>query len=489
MTQDRAGAIVTRDHRGTVVTYPAPQGEALSTDYVVTVNGQPVDVYTARVNDPPFDHLDYGGTYSFVQFDFDGRATIRVHSPGDLALQSAPDLGPVDEGLPVEERLEGRYMQGARIRPLSKGIRHALVDENTTTLNLDEPCQLAFEPGGYTTSDGKRRPLLILANPLEVDPPEEDDPNVIYYGPGIHRPEGGVVEVKSGQTLYIAGGAVVQAAIVVRDAEGVTIRGRGILCGNAWPHLKGPQRWLVNLVGSRNVTVEGIVLRGSYAWTLVPCNCDHVAIRNVKICGGRVFNDDGINPCNSRHVTIRDCFIRSDDDCLALKGLEREWGDVADIRVECCVLWCDRARVTLLGHESRAPHMRDILYRDIDVLHYVQKIFLLEPGEEMILENVRFENWRIHGEGQKMLAVIRPTLNRYMRTRSAGHIRAVRFQDIKISGQPGKCQVVVEGYDAEHQAVDVSFDNVRILGEPLSRESPNVRLGSDAFIDGITFKS
>lgn len=32
-------------------------------------------------------------------------------------------------------------------------------------------------------------------------------------------------------------------------------------------------------------------------------------------------NDDGINPCNSQDVLITDCFIRSDDDCVALKGL------------------------------------------------------------------------------------------------------------------------------------------------------------------------
>ena len=37
-----------------VVTYPAPAGEALSDDYKVQVAGQRVDVYMARVLDPPF---------------------------------------------------------------------------------------------------------------------------------------------------------------------------------------------------------------------------------------------------------------------------------------------------------------------------------------------------------------------------------------------------------------------------------------------------
>ena len=37
-----------------VVTYPAPAGETLSTIYQVEAGGQKVDVYSARVLDPPF---------------------------------------------------------------------------------------------------------------------------------------------------------------------------------------------------------------------------------------------------------------------------------------------------------------------------------------------------------------------------------------------------------------------------------------------------
>jgi len=92
-------------------------------------------------------------------------------------------------------------------------------------LNLEKPCILSFEP------EGKRHPLLIFANPIEADIPQRNDPNIIYYGPGIHKPAGSVINLKSNQTLYLAGGAVVQAGINVLDSENVTIRGRGILDG------------------------------------------------------------------------------------------------------------------------------------------------------------------------------------------------------------------------------------------------------------------
>ena len=103
-----------------------------------------------------------------------------------------------------------------------------------------------------------------------------------------------------------------------------------------------------------------------------------------------------------RTCKSRDCFIRSDDDCIALKGLDFQAANsnVEHITVENCVLWCDRARVFLLGHESRAAFMRDVTLRNLDIIHFAMTPFLMEPGEDMCLENVHIENVRLYGEGQ-----------------------------------------------------------------------------------------
>src|SRR5512141_2834164 len=65
-----------------VVTYPAPQGETLSSDYEVRIGTNQVDVYTARVLDPPFaeKEWDYGGNYSFANFDLSGPVEVRITS-------------------------------------------------------------------------------------------------------------------------------------------------------------------------------------------------------------------------------------------------------------------------------------------------------------------------------------------------------------------------------------------------------------------------
>jgi len=448
-----------------VVTYPAPHGEPLSQDYTLEVNGEPVAIYLAKLadvqNPPPWALKpgQLGGPYSFAYFDFSGSVTLKITS-----LKK-----PLDKLV---------------IRP-SYGIR-PVVQGNTVTFTLDQPRKISIEP------DGVREPLLVFANPLEIDPPRKGDPGVIYYGPGIHKPVN--IKVSSGQTLYLAGGAIVKGGVAV-SGRNVKIRGRGILCGNDWPWRKGPGR-LLGMNDAVNVSVEGIILRGAWSWTLPIYNCHSVNITNVKICGGRNPNDDGINPCNSQHVVIRDCFIRTDDDCIAIKGIKFGTANdnVEHILVEDCLLWCDRARVFLLGHEGRAPFMRHIVLRNLDILHFNMTPFLFEPGEEMCIEDVLVENVRLNatkGGGPKQiyrnLIALHPVVNQYMRNKVPGRIKNITFRNVTLAGQQEQngYSVWVKGADATHTVTDVIFDNVTWFGRVLEQNDPQVRI--EANTENIRF--
>src|SRR5210317_1478950 len=63
-----------------IVTYPAPDEELSPSDYQVQVADQKIDTYTARVLDPPFagKRWDYGGAYSFANFDMSGSVVVRI---------------------------------------------------------------------------------------------------------------------------------------------------------------------------------------------------------------------------------------------------------------------------------------------------------------------------------------------------------------------------------------------------------------------------
>jgi len=437
-----------------VVTYPTPASEALSDDYEVHAAGRQVDTYMARVLDPPFagKQWDYGGSYSFANFDMSGPVSVRIVSK--------------------------RSLRNVVIRPQSSGIQPILEDDYTLKLTMDRPRKLSVEP------DGKKGPLLLFANPLETNTPKPGDEGVIYFGPGVHKPEKIVME--SNQTLYLAGGSVVKAEVLAQGAN-IQIRGRGILDGSDWEWRKGPVGNLIAIRNSSDVEVNGITLRGSSHWTIVPKNSQRVTIRNVKLCNSRVQNDDGINPCNSQDVLITDCFIRSDDDCVALKGLDFSApnSNVERITVENSVLWCDRARIFLLGHESRAAFMRNVTLRNLDIIHFSMTAFLLEPGEDMRLEDITIENIRIHGEGQKELIRLRPVVNQYMHKKVPGFIRDVRFRDVAVGGQVGDYLVQIEGVDAEHDVRDVSFENVSIIGSQLAEGSSRVRIGK--YTENVSF--
>jgi hypothetical protein len=433
---------------GKVVTYAAPAGETLSTDYHVEAGGQKVDVYTARVLDPPFagKGYDYGGPYSFANFDMSGPVTVKITSE--------------------------RSLRNTVIRPESAKVRMTVVDDHTLSLALDRPCKLSVEP------DGKKGPLLLFANPLETDAPKQGDADVVYFGPGAHKPE--KIALESNQTLYLAGGAVVKAEVLATGSN-IKIRGRGILDGSDWEWRKGPVGNLIAIRNSTDVEVRDITLRGSSHWTIVPRNSRNVTIRNVKLCNSRVQNDDGINPCNSQEVLITDCFIRSDDDCVALKGLDYSApnSNVERITVENSTLWCDRARIFLLGHESRAAYMRNVTLRNLDIIHFTRTAFLYEPGEDMRLEAITATDIRINGEGQREFIRLRPTVNQYMRKKVPGFIKGIRFQNVTLEGKPGEYLVQIQGADPEHDVQDVTLENVSIVGEMLTRESNRVKIGEN----------
>jgi hypothetical protein len=347
-----------------------------------------------------------------------------------------------------------------------------LENDHTLIVLLPGPSKLSIEP------DGKKGPLLLFANPLEQNAPLSNSPGVIYFGPGIH--EAGRIELTNNQTLYLAGGSVVKGGVVAQG-ENIHILGRGILDGSDWAWLKGPTPDVVQIHGT-NVEVSGITIRGASHWTIVPDASRWVTIRNVKLCGSRVQNDDGIDPCNSQDVLISDCFIRSDDDCIALKGLNFDApnSNIERITIENSVLWCDRARVFLLGHESRAKFMRAITLRNLDIIHFAMVPFLLEPGEEMMLQDVNIEDVRINGEGQQELIRLKPTVNQYMHNKVPGHIQGVHFRSLSLSGEPGVYKVQIIGADERHKVEDVTFENVDFCGEKLAADASRVHTGPHA---------
>jgi polygalacturonase len=264
------------------------------------------------------------------------------------------------------------------------------------------------------------------------------------------------------------------------------------------------------------VTVEGIVIKDGWSWTFVPGGCDQVHIDNVKLLSARVENGDGFDIVNSRNVTIMHCFVRSDDDCVTPKGMGARWqgfygesGDgrsttnpaqglpVDNLRVENCILWSDRAHIWRIGCESQAEAFRNLVFRNIEVMHFpdlwtpdeVPFCISLEPSEDMVQENILFEDIRIRTSGQRGFIDVRPKVTQWARRPVPGRIQNVVFRNVSFTGPASKPpgRIRVSGPGPDHAVANVRFENVTRNGELVTEKSSGVELLG--FVHGVSFGS
>ncbi len=332
---DRAEAAVGTGIR----TWPAPDGEALSEHYELRVNGQAVPVYACRVSAVPFNQVWPGYQRPLDQTELAGFACWDMQDPVKVEVQSR------------------RAVQSVVVRPASLGIR-PVIEKNCIAFTLERPGPVIVEVNGM------HHALHLFASLPEKDAPAPDALGVRYFGPGVHRP--GKMELRSNESVYLAGGAVVYGSVHARGATNIRIAGRGILDVSPFP--RGEGGGAVRLSDCSQVSIEGIVMRDPDVWCCSLFGCRQVTVAGVKLIGLWRYNADGIDVCNSQDVEVRDCFVRAFDDALVIKGLKfgaNSFDDrpVRNIRFRRCVVWCDWGRAMEIGAETCAPDRRRGLRR------------------------------------------------------------------------------------------------------------------------------
>ncbi|MGO9203003.1 MAG: glycosyl hydrolase family 28 protein [Limisphaerales bacterium] len=457
---------------GAVRVYPAPAEEALSKDFTVQVEGEPVPVYVAKVAprdperrwkamDDKVHSAEYFETASFAYFDMQGTVTVTVTCP--------------------------EVIQSARVLPSSWKIA-PVVRGKSLSLTITEPRPLTIEVNGDWVGS-----LHLFANPPDADAPKPGDPNVLYFGPGIH--EVSHLVVTNGQTVYVAGGAVVRG--VVRPEEpfqvsgysglrtysptfalkgtNITFRGRGIVDGSRCPtHARN-----LLLVQGKDITLEGVILRDSSTWNIPIRRSERVTARNLKLLGCRA-NSDGIDICNSQDVTVEGCFIRTLDDLIVVKT-DKGQGEARRIVARNCVLWNEVAHALSIGAELR-ENVDDVRFINCDVIHdkgreWTLRIYHCDSAR---ISNVRFENLRVEESARLISLWIDKAV--WTRDRERGHIDGVVFKNIRAVADP--LRVELKGFDDTHAVENVLFQDVVVNGKVLSPAA----VKTNAFVRNTAFE-
>ncbi|MDR2956158.1 MAG: endo-polygalacturonase [Prevotella sp.] len=452
--------------------YQAPDGEELSSMYEVTVEGSKIPVYPVKVGaeeqgrrwkamDDPVSSAEYYDEAAFSYFDMNKPVLVEVKVPKEII--------------------------SAKILPSSAGIA-SLIDGNTLSFRIEKPEKLTIKINGE-----KIKSLHIFANPFEENIPDKNDPDVIYFGPGVH--EITHLEIGDNKTLYIAGGAVLKAMIgadekaintnpnglkyysptIVLKGKNIKVKGRGIIDATNTPtHSRN-----MLVVEGEDIGVEGIILKDPSVWTVPVRHSKNVLIENIKIIGYRA-NSDGIDICGSFDVEVNNCFIRTLDDLVVIKTLKGS-GEAGRILVHRCVLWNELAHALSIGAEL-TKDVSDVVFRDCDIIRDTGREWSLRvfQSDKALISNIRFENIRIE-ESTKLISLWIGK-NRWTNDDEGGNIRNITFKDIRAKGEP--LTVEFTGYDNDHKIDSVYFENVTINGEKLDMSG----IKKNEFVGDIFFK-
>jgi hypothetical protein len=418
--------------------------------------------------------------------------------------------------------------------------RHGITPEITG------PGSLVFtigRVGAYVVviNDDWTRPLYVFANPIDPDPPGPGDVTH-YYAAGYYdhvRPDGttplnvnGALVLAAGQSCYVHGGAFLHGKISIgTDQSNVgpvnaaaTLRGHGCIDSTQTSTGNGPGR--PTQVGNMNgATMQGVTFVGQTHWACpifesVDVDLDHVQIINLAVAGSDT--PDGIDIVGSSRVAIDGCFIRANDDAIAVKTFKQGFGpspywrgNVEDITVTDTVIHqgdggngCEVGYENLDNNSSSAvvndpvtgaeiAYVRDIAYTDVDIvrkerdpaINYRMAGIGIHLVDGVPLSNVTYRRVNLeYVDGEFWLWLGSFFTSDYSYGDERAQISDVLFEDVNISG-PASLPIHVQGGGGGKTVSGLSFVRTRVNGHLLTDTStiPGAVTWEVTNTDPITF--
>lgn len=415
-------------------------------------------------------------TASMVYFDFDGSVEIQVmKNNGQFGAVSVAPLS-------------------SAIRPLRSGMVVRM------TLTKPESFSLQFD-------DDRLRNLHIIAGKLP--PARPAGANVHYFGPGLHVPPAGsdTFPVKSGDRIYMDGGAVLTGAFDLRGTKDVRISGRGLL----WD----PGR-AIDLDGASDVEVSDLILvnsdRKPAARVMNIRNSHDVTVRGITGFTSGKWSD-GINISTSQRVRLDGGYLRVSDDAVVVYAVadcplcrEREVatgikypmppGDTTDIDVRNLRIWNDVAHALYIGHfgDNAAPRtIRNVTFQNIDIMNLDEDdpdwegAMAIYSGDTTMTRDITFSDIRVDRiEEGKLIHIVAGNNARYNKAAGRG-IDGVTLRNISFTGDGLPSPSIISGLSAATAVRNVTIDNLQINGQRITTASQgNIRVGP--FVTGLTIR-
>ena len=262
------------------------------------------------------------------------------------------------------------------VMPSSKAIP-SKIEGNVITYTLTEPCTTVLK-----LNDDKDTHLTIFAEAPEKERPNTDDERVIYYeagyhaqdgfaqtisntavyfAPGYHEFESGVLNIGDNTTVYLAPGALVKARL---DVSGMNVRiyGRGAFIEpSPTRQAVSGTAYMCMLNNSVGVRIEDIRFLDAHTYNIVIDSginfqfeglkflCNQVSTDGLSVWGGGVYG-----------MQMNNCYFNISDNVFVVGG------GIEDFFVNDTIIMTDYSVFFPQGKQTGDP----LVFTNIDVLRY-----------------------------------------------------------------------------------------------------------------------
>lgn len=318
-------------------------------------------------------------------------------------------------------------------------------------------------------------PLYILCQDY-IEKPK----NVTYDFKKDHVYNVGTLNLKSGDVVYIEEGSVVCGKIYSRMQNDIEICGNGILYGSVWHGWDencGDQ--MIMLILGERVYIHGITIVDGGSWNIVPVACTDVKISDINILS-KVITSDGIDIVGCQDVKVQNCFIRTNDDCISIKGCNNfdpaGSCDTKSVLVEDCIFWnAEFGNVLEIGYETQCDEISNIYFKNCEVLHCEYEgnqsggVLTIHNADRANVHKIIYENIRIE-DAQEKFVDIKILDSKYSTDKKRGMISDIMFKNIEIV--EGDFPVsIIRGFEMKEELCrpnGIMFDNLMIHGKKIN---------------------
>lgn len=481
--------------------YPITKSDPVHDGYSVKINGKEVELHTARVSSVPFNRRWPGHQRSVDQTELINFISLEADEPLNFEITARDEF----------EKVE--------IRPVTLDVKPQLSDNKNIAFTVNSPAYFTVEPYG------RQNALHVFVDPISNYNIDKRSDAVIYFGKGEH--DVGMIHLQSNQTLFIDEGAVVYACVRAIDAENIKIIGRGILDNsknkakilfeasednNSAPVNNAIREHTIQLEYCTNIKIEGITIRDSLVYNIKPVACKNIDISNVKIIGCWRYNSDGIDMHNCENVKIDNCFIRTFDDSICVKGFDCFYeGDIEkavhaamyrngksydifkNVRISNCVIWNDWGKSLEIGAETRGEEIYDIVYDNCRIIHVTGRVLDCMNVDYAHVHDVTYQNITIELDDVIPPMITQKTEDQkyenndtdyapfvlssqilYHKEYSAkgerrGKNTDFTYKNIQIYGRQTP-KFDFSGYDEEHKVANVTAKEIYLNGKPIGND-------------------